>query len=64
VSYNRRTFNETEINKMYNLIPTYEEKVQSLKATLAMMTPEEHARFGAMFENDLKHFEKLVADAE
>jgi len=49
---------------MANFIPTYQEKVESLKATLAMMTPEEHVRFGAHFERDLKHFEALLKETK
>ena len=44
-----------------SFLPTYEEKINSLKETLAMMTTEEKERFGASYENDLKHFEALAA---
>jgi|TARA_B110000503_G_scaffold112925_1_gene169430 hypothetical protein len=46
-----------------NLLPTYEEKINSLKETLYAMTFDEYKRFGAMYENDLKHFRKLAAEA-
>jgi hypothetical protein len=42
-------------------IPTFQEKIDEIKAVLAEMTPEEHARFGAQFESDLKHFEEKEA---
>tara|TARA_B110000858_G_C17440745_1_gene309669 strand:- start:324 stop:470 length:147 start_codon:yes stop_codon:yes gene_type:complete len=46
-----------------NLLPTYQEKINSLKATLAMMTSEEKVRFGAFYESELNYFEALAAEA-
>mgnify|MGYP003626051979 CR=1 FL=1 len=45
-----------------NLLPTYQEKINSLKAILAMMTSEEKARFGNFYETELNYFEALAAE--